>query len=215
MKRKIIHIDQTLCNGCGLCVDACHEGAIALVNGKARLMRDDYCDGLGDCLPACPTQAIHFEEREALPYDEAAVQAHMANRKQPSAVHVLPMSPSPKAMHVNWPIQIKLMSLTADYYQGRKLVIAADCTAFSYPRFQEEFAQGNVVIIGCTKLDATIYSEKLAQIIANNAITSLHVVRMEVPCCGGMSHAVQEALRFSGKQLPYEETILSTEGVIL
>lgn len=225
MLRKIIKIDEEACNGCGICVDACHEGAIALINGKAKLMRDDYCDGLGDCLPSCPVQAIHFEMRDTLAYDEEAVQKHMKTRQAagcPGSVaqsitvhtnHRADASVVDSALRT-WPVQIKLLPLQAPYYQGATLLIAADCTAFAYGNFHQEFMQGNVVAIGCPKLDSGDYSEKVAEIIMSNDIRAIHVVRMEVPCCGGMSRAIQSAIQKSEKRLPYIETIITTNGQI-
>ena len=215
MLRKIIKIDEKACTGCGLCVDACHEGAIALIDGVAKLTRDDYCDGLGDCLPSCPVNAIRFEERDTLAYDEEAVQKHMKQR----AIQTCPGS---AAVHITsqnltsalrtWPVQIKLMPLQAPYYQGAELLVAADCTAYAYANFHQEFMREKVVAIGCPKLDAIDYSEKMAQILNLNDIRSVHVVRMEVPCCGGMSHAIQTAIQKSGKRIPYVETIITTSG---
>lgn len=215
MLRKIIKIDEKACTGCGLCVDACHEGAIALIDGVAKLTRDDYCDGLGDCLPSCPVNAIRFEERDTLAYDEEAVQKHMKQR----AIQACPGS---AAVHITsqnltsalrtWPVQIKLMPLQAPYYQGAELLVAADCTAYAYANFHQEFMREKVVAIGCPKLDAIDYSEKMAQILNLNDIRSVHVVRMEVPCCGGMSHAIQTAIQKSGKRIPYVETIITTSG---
>ena len=210
MVRRIIQIDEAKCNGCGLCAKACHEGAIGMVNGKAKLLRDDYCDGLGDCLPACPTGAITFVEREAAAYDEAAVQAA---KKQASgcagggcpgsAAKVLKLQPTAPAAPVlesqlrQWPVQIKLAPLQAQWYNGADLLIAADCTAYAYANFHEDFIRGHVVLVGCPKLDGVDYSMKLAHILKNNDIRSVTVVRMEVPCCGGLSFAVEKALRES------------------
>ena len=194
MIRKIIHIDEEKCNGCGACVTACHEGAIGLVNGKAKLMRDDYCDGFGDCLPGCPTGAITFTEREAAAYDEQAVlQSQLAQ----------------------WPCQIKLVPVNAPYFDGAKLLIAADCTAYAYANIHEEFMKGHVTLIGCPKLDAVDYSEKLTEIIRNNDIKSVTVLRMEVPCCGGLEHAAVTALKNSGKFIPWNVVTFSTDGRIL
>ena len=200
MIRKIIKIDQSKCNGCGLCAAACHEGAIGMVEGVATLLRDDYCDGLGDCLPACPTGAISFEEREALPYDEAAVKANMA--KSNSQLQ-------------NWPPQIKLAPLQAPYYAGANLLIAADCTCFSYGNFHNDFMKNRVTLIGCPKLDAVDYSQKLAEIFKNNDIASVTVTRMEVPCCGGLELAVRKALEASAKLIPMQVITISTTGKIL
>lgn len=213
MKRRVIHIDQDKCNGCGACASACHEGAIGMVNGKARLMRDDYCDGLGDCLPACPTNAITFVEREAAPYDEAAVQANKAALKAGKAVDTA-FAPTVSRLQ-QWPVQIKLAPVNALYFNGAQLLIAADCTAYAYAGFHEKFMKGHVTLIGCPKLDAIDYSEKLTEIFRNNDIRSISVVRMEVPCCGGMTYAVQKAIANSGKDIPCKVTVLSINGDIL
>lgn len=213
MKRRVIHIDQDKCNGCGACASACHEGAIGMVNGKARLMRDDYCDGLGDCLPACPTNAITFIEREAAPYDEAAVQANKAALKAGKAVDTA-FAPTVSRLQ-QWPVQIKLAPVNAPYFNGAQLLIAADCTAYAYAGFHEKFMKGHVTLIGCPKLDAIDYSEKLTEIFRNNDIRSISVVRMEVPCCGGMTYAVQRAIANSGKDIPCKVTVLSINGDIL
>ena len=198
MIRKIIQIDENKCNGCGACAEACHEGAIGMVDGKAKLLRDDYCDGLGDCLPSCPTDAISFEEREAPAYDKAAVLAVQSrgNLRQ-------------------WPVQIKLVPVNAPYFDGADLLIAADCTAYAYASFQQEFVKNRITLIGCPKLDAVDYADKLAAIFAGNDIRSIVVTRMEVPCCGGMEYAVQRALQASGKVIPWSVVTISTEGRIL
>ena len=213
MKRRVIHIAQDKCNGCGACASACHEGAIGMVNGKARLMRDDYCDGLGDCLPACPTNAITFVEREAAPYDEAAVQANKAALRAGKAVDAA-FAPTVSRLQ-QWPVQIKLAPVNAPYFNGAQLLIAADCTAYAYAGFHEKFMKGHVTLIGCPKLDAIDYSEKLTEIFCNNDIRSISVVRMEVPCCGGMTYAVQKAIANSGKDIPCKVTVLSINGDIL
>ena len=213
MKRRVIHIDQDKCNGCGACASACHEGAIGMVNGKARLMRDDYCDGLGDCLPACPTNAITFVEREAAPYDEAAVQANKAALQAGKAADAA-FAPTVSRLQ-QWPVQIKLAPVNAPYFNGAQLLIAADCTAYAYAGFHEKFMKGHVTLIGCPKLDAIDYSEKLTEIFRNNDIRSISVVRMEVPCCGGMTYAVQRAIANSGKDIPCKVTVLSINGDIL
>lgn len=200
MVRQIIHIDEEKCNGCGLCAQACHESAIAIVDGKAKLIRDDYCDGMGDCLPTCPTGAITFEKREALAYDEAAVAANIA--KQTKRLN-------------NWPVQMKLAPMQAPYFNGAKLLIAADCTAYAYANFHTEFIKDKVVLIGCPKLDAIDYSEKLTEIIRNNDIASVTIVRMEVPCCGGLEMAAKKALQESGKFLPWQVVTISIDGKIL
>ena len=195
MIRKIIHIDEEKCNGCGACVTACHEGAIGLVNGKAKLMRDDYCDGFGDCLPGCPGSAMRQFHREqaAAPAAAAPLQSQLAQ----------------------WPCQIKLVPVNAPYFDGAKLLIAADCTAYAYANIHEEFMKGHVTLIGCPKLDAVDYSEKLTEIIRNNNIKSVTVLRMEVPCCGGLEHAAVTALKNSGKFIPWNVVTFSTDGRIL
>ncbi|MBQ6537244.1 MAG: 4Fe-4S binding protein [Firmicutes bacterium] len=230
MLRKIIRIDEEKCNGCGACTAACHEGAIAMVDGKARLMREDYCDGLGDCLPACPAGAISFEEREAAAYDKAAVEA-AARRKQAGAfsgcpgsmqrVIERPAAPSPARTEAavselrQWPVQIKLAAENAAYFDGCDLLIAADCTAYAYAAFHQDFIRGRVTLIGCPKLDAVDYSEKLGRIIANNDVRSLTIVRMEVPCCGGIENAAKKALKASGKFIPWQVVTISTDGRVL
>ena len=213
MKRRVIHIDQDKCNGCGACASACHEGAIGMVNGKARLMRDDYCDGLGDCLPACPTNAITFVEREAAPYDEAAVQANKAALKAGKAVDTA-FAPTVSRLQ-QWPVQIKLVPTRAPYFDGAELLIAADCTAYAYAAFHEKFIKGHITLVGCPKLDSVDYSEKLTEIIRSNDIKSVTVLRMEVPCCGGLEHAAITALKNSGKFIPWNVVTFSTDGRIL
>ena len=210
MIRKIVHINEEKCNGCGACASACHEGAIGIVNGKATLLRDDYCDGMGDCLPECPTGAITFEEREAAAYDEAAVQA---NRKR-NGMTVAAAVAVPSQLR-NWPVQLKLAPVSAAYYNGADLLIAADCTAYAYAGFHAEFIQGRITVIGCPKLDGVDYSEKLTAILASNAIQSVTLVRMEVPCCGGLEMAAKKALEASGKTIPYQTVTLSMDGRIL
>ncbi|HIX28716.1 MAG TPA: 4Fe-4S binding protein [Candidatus Blautia stercoravium] len=207
MIRKIIEIQEEKCNGCGLCASACHEGAIGMVDGKARLLREDYCDGLGDCLPQCPTGAITFVEREAAPYDEAAVRAsqNKAEKEEEKGVSQLRQ----------WPCQIKLVPVNAPYFHKAKLLIAADCTAYAYADFHRDFMKGKITLIGCPKLDGADYSEKLTEIIKNNDIRSVTVLRMEVPCCGGLEMAVKKALQNSGKFLPWQVVTISTEGQIL
>lgn len=229
MIRKIIHINDEKCNGCGACAAACHEGAIEMVDGKARLTREDYCDGLGDCLPACPTGAITFEEREAPAYNEAAVLAAKKEQaplpcgcpgSQARALHREPCAaPAAQASAASqlsqWPVQIKLIPVRAPYLDGAKLLVAADCAAYAYGNFHNEFIRGHVTLIGCPKLDEGDYAEKLTQIIAGNEIKSVTVARMEVPCCGGIEHAVKRALQASGKLIPWNVVTISTDGRIL
>lgn len=203
MIRKIIQIDEEKCNGCGACAAACHEGAIGMVNGKAKLLRDDYCDGLGDCLPACPTDAIHFVEREAEAYDHEAV---MKNKEEKM---------KPVSRLTQWPVQIKLAPVKAPYFDGAKLLIAADCTAYAYAGFHERFIKDHITLVGCPKLDAVDYAEKLTEIIRENEISSVTVVRMEVPCCGGLEHAVKTALKDSGKLIPWSVAVISTDGKVI
>lgn len=202
MIRKIITIDEEKCNGCGLCAKACHEGAIGIVSGKAKLLREDYCDGLGDCLPACPMKAITFEEREAPAYNEAAVLA-AKKAKESASTHLN-----------NFPIQIKLLPPVAPWFADSDLLIAADCTAYSYGDFHNDFMQGKVTMIACPKLDGVDYTEKLTQVFSNNNIRSVTVTRMTVPCCGGLSYAVQTALERSGKQIPLHIITISPDGKI-
>ncbi|MDD6484485.1 MAG: 4Fe-4S binding protein [Clostridiales bacterium] len=226
MLRRIIQIDEEKCNGCGACAAACHEGAIGMVDGKAKLLRDDYCDGLGDCLPTCPTGAITFVEREAAAYDEAAV---MANKQKKSAMpygcpgtNVKEIKRSAEERTVakpisrlgQWPVQIKLAPINAPYFDGANLLIAADCTAYAYGNFHEEFIKNHITLIGCPKLDDTDYSQKLEEIIRLNDIKSVTIVRMEVPCCGGIEQAVKTALQSSGKFIPWQVKIISTDGNI-
>ena len=230
MIRNIIEIDEQKCNGCGLCADACHEGAIVIENGKARLLREDYCDGLGDCLPACPMDAIHIVKRETAPYDEAAVARHL-NSLKGHLGHSCPgsrigsftrsASPSPVIQTPNnselsqWPVQIQLVPTNAPYFENANLLIAADCTAFAYGDFHRRFIHGRITLIGCPKLDQVEYTEKLTQIIRDNAIKSLTIVRMEVPCCGGLERAAVTALKNSGKFIPWQVVTISTQGEIL
>ena len=235
MKRRIIHIEESRCNGCGLCAAACHEGAIEMVNGKARLTREDYCDGLGDCLPACPTGAITFVEREAAAYDEQAVmenkqrkmrkegmtlpfgcpgsQSRNIQRQDASAVE------TPQAQQTSrlsqWPVQIKLAPLSAPYFDGADLLVAADCTAYAFGDFHRRFIRGRITLIGCPKLDSVDYTEKLTEILACNRFNSVTVVRMEVPCCGGLEFAAKTALQQSGKFIPWQVVTISTDGRIL
>lgn len=227
MIRKIIHIDEEKCNGCGLCAKACQEGALAIVDGKARLMREDYCDGLGNCLPACPMNAIRFVEREAAAFDEAAVTAHLAQKKAPaprcpgSRVSLLraeedtPQTGRIASQLRQWPVQLKLAPTRAPYFTGAKMLIAADCTAYTCGNFHSEFMRGRITLIGCPKLDEGDYAEKLREIFSLNDIASVTVVRMEVPCCGGLPFAVEKAIRASGKQIPLRVVILNTRGELV
>ncbi len=211
MIRKIIRIDKDKCNGCGVCADACHEGAIDIINGKAELVREHFCDGLGDCLPECPTGAISFEEREAPAYDEEAVkeaQKKLFVKNQTMSAHSVPKLQ-------NWPVQIKLAPVNAPYFNGAKLLIAADCTAYAYASFHQDFIRNKVTLIGCPKLDQVDYSEKLTEIIQNNNIQSVTIVRMEVPCCGGLEMAAKKALQSSGKFIPWQVVTISIDGKIL
>ena len=217
MIRKIIKIDEEKCNGCGACAAACHEGAIEMINGKARLTREDYCDGLGDCLPACPAGAISFEEREAPAYNEAAVLASRQQNIRPASP-LAPLAcdcPGPAAGRLSqWPVQIKLVPIKAPYYENASLLIAADCTAYAYGNFHQDFIRDRITLIGCPKLDEGNYTDKLTQIIAGNNIKSVTVVRMEVPCCGGLENAVRRALKASGKSIPCQVAVISTDGRI-
>ena len=220
MLRKIIKIDESKCNGCGACASACHEGAIAMVDGVAKLMREDYCDGLGDCLPACPTGAITFETREAPAYDEAAVKRAQLEKKLMQELGGgmpcgCPGSQTIASPLYNWPVQIKLAPVNAPYFSSADLIIAADCTAYAYGNFHNDFIKDRVVLIGCPKLDDGDYSEKLKAIITNNDIKSVTVVRMEVPCCGGIEMAARNALKQSGKFIPWQVVTVSTDGKIL
>jgi ferredoxin len=237
MVRKIIEIDREKCNGCGACASACHEGAIGMVDGKARLLRDDYCDGLGNCLPACPTGAITFVEREAAAYDEAAVLKAQEEKKAQAAEkaplpcgcpgsaarafkreETVPAAVAGAAQQSElrqWPVQIKLVPIQAPWFDGANLLVAADCSAYAYANFHQEFIRRHITLIGCPKLDAVDYAEKLTEILRNNDILSVTVVRMEVPCCGGIEHAVKTALSNSGKRIPCNVVTISTDGTIL
>ncbi len=231
MKRKIIKIDETKCNGCGACAAACHEGAIEMINGKAKLTREDYCDGLGDCLPACPVDAISFEEREAPEYNEEAVRQaktqkngvklpcgcpgtqSKAIKREPVMVDNKPSAISSQLMQ--WPCQIKLVPVNAPYFDNANLLIAADCTAYAYGNFHNDFIRNHITLIGCPKLDEGDYSEKLTDILLNNNIKSVKIVRMEVPCCGGIENAVKKALQLSGKFIPWQVITITTDGKII
>ena len=231
MIRKIIHIDQEKCNGCGACANACHEGAIEMVNGKAVLTNEHYCDGLGDCLPACPTGAIRFEEREAPAYNEAAVQAAKMKKHgistgagcPGSRAQLLSRAPAQPATPLNqpesqlrqWPVQIKLAPVNALYFEGANILVAADCTAYAYANFHQKFIRGRIVLVGCPKLDEGDYTEKLTRIFSENNIKSLTIVRMEVPCCGGLERAAKNALQASGKFIPWQVETISVDGRIL
>lgn len=240
MLRKIIRIDEDKCNGCGICANACHEGAIEIIDGKAKLVREHFCDGFGDCLPGCPTGAITFETREAPEYDEAAVKAAQQakeNAKEYNKQEHNGGCPGTKIMQINqknqenqvqdsscvkyssrlqnWPVQIKLAPIKAPYFEGAKLLIAADCTAYAYASFHEEFIKGKITLIGCPKLDDVQYSEKLTQIITNNSIQSVTIVRMEVPCCGGLELSAKNALQASGKFIPWQVVTIGIDGNIV
>jgi len=234
MIRKIIKIDEDKCNGCGLCVNACHEGALQLVDGKAKLISESYCDGLGDCLPECPTGAITIEEREAKPYDEEAVKQRMQERtqtlpcgcpgthartiqKKPEETTPAPAAPQPamSSQLQQWPCQIKLVPVNAPYFDNAHLLVAADCTAYAYANIHQDFMRNKITLIGCPKLDNVDYAEKLTEILKAHDIKSITVLRMEVPCCGGIENAVKQALLNSGKMIPWRVVIIGTDGSIL
>ena len=232
MIRRIIQIDREKCNGCGACAEACHEGAIAMVDGKAELMRDDYCDGLGDCLPACPTGAITFVEREAAAYDEQAVMENKQKKMRKEGMTLPCGCPGSLSRQIKraedphagaqcavqesrlsqWPVQIKLVPVNAPYFDGAKLLIAADCTAYAYAAFHERFMRGHITLVGCPKLDSVDYAEKLTEIIRENDVKSVTVVRMEVPCCGGLERAAVTALKNSGKFIPWQVVTVTLDG---
>ncbi len=232
MIRRIIQIDREKCNGCGACAEACHEGAIAMVDGKAELMRDDYCDGLGDCLPACPTGAITFVEREAAAYDEQAVMENKQKKMRKEGMTLPCGCPGSQSRQIKraedphagaqcamqesrlsqWPVQIKLVPVNAPYFDGAKLLIAADCTAYAYAAFHERFMRGHITLVGCPKLDSVDYAEKLTEIIRKNDVKSVTVVRMEVPCCGGLERAAVTALKNSGKFIPWQVVTVTLDG---
>ena len=233
MLRQMIRIDEEKCNGCGLCAKACHEGAIAMIDGKAKLIRDDFCDGLGNCLPVCPTGAITFEQREAVAFDPDAVKAHQERMKNPppafggcpgSRMRAFARQEEAETSHApqaarselrQWPIQLKLVPVNAPYFDNAKLLIAADCTAFSHGGFHQTFMKNHVTLIGCPKLDNGDYAEKLTEIFIRNNIQSVRVTRMEVPCCGGLEYAVRQAIKNSGKWIPFQVTVISTDGEVL
>jgi ferredoxin len=226
MKRKIVEIDQNKCNGCGLCIDACHEGAIELVDGKARLVGEEYCDGLGDCLPECPVGAITIVEREVKPYDEVLVQQRKTARaKLPcgcpgtAARQFTPEKAATQQVPLQlgqWPVQLHLLNPYAPFLQGANLLVAADCTAFAYGNFHQDFIRDHVVAIGCPKLDdSQAYLDRLTAILTANELASITVVRMNVPCCGGIVRVVKAALAASGKQIPYREVVIATSGEII
>ena len=236
MIRQIIKINESKCNGCGLCAQACHEGAIGMLDGKATLLRDDYCDGLGDCLPVCPTGAISFVEREALEYSEVEVKNNMEKKKTENlpcgcpgtnaksiVLHTTPVAEAeskqttvtPVSQLNQWPVQIKLVPVNAPYFDGAKLLVAADCTAYAYANFHNDFIRGKITLIGCPKLDECDYAEKLTEILRLNDIKSVTVVRMEVPCCGGIENAAKQALQSCGKMIQWQVVTISTDGRIL
>lgn len=214
MIRKIIQIDEEKCNGCGACASACHEGAIGMVDGKAKLLRDDYCDGLGDCLPTCPTNAITFVEREAAQYDEAAVLENKRKQKMQQEKNAPQVPAQTESQLAQWPCQIKLIPVTTPYLKGANLLIAADCTAYAYANMHRDFMKGRVTIVGCPKLDQVDYSEKLTTIFSENDIQSVTIVRMEVPCCGGIEYAAKKALQESGKFIPWRVLTITIDGKI-
>lgn len=243
MKRKIININEEKCNGCGLCVNACHEGALVLENGKAKLISDSYCDGLGDCLPECPTNAITIEEREAEDYNEELVMENMKKKSilknsTPAQPPIHSGCPGSRSMSIKktvesspakapvegqsltselmqWPCQIKLVPVNAPYFDNCDLLIAADCTAYAYANIHKDFMKNRITLIGCPKLDDGDYSQKLTAILQNNNINSVKILRMEVPCCGGIVTAVKTALMQSGKMIPWSIVVIGTNGELL
>ena len=236
MVRRVIEIDREKCNGCGACADACQEGAIGMVDGKAVLLRDDYCDGLGNCLPHCPANAITFVEREAAAFDEAAVLSAQRDKlRAQAAAHGFTGCPGSKVKAIahtadsaepapagkpqsrlsQWPVQIKLVPVNAAFFKGAKLLIAADCTAYAYAGFHEDFIRGRVTLIGCPKLDGVNYTDKLTDIISSNDIREVLIVRMEVPCCGGLELAAKNALKASGKFIPWNVVTIASDGRIV
>lgn len=236
MMRKIVAIDEAKCTGCGLCVTACHEGALQLIDGKARLVSETYCDGLGACLPECPAGAITIEEREAIAFDKAAVESRVREReipspepqpcgcpgsqarmiqKQPAEQIHAPAATRSQSELRQWPCQIKLVPVDAPYFENAGLLVAADCTAYAYASIHQDFMRYKITLIGCPKLDAVDYSEKLTEIFKNHSIKSVTVIRMEVPCCGGIVNAVQQALQNSGKMIPWNVVIIQTDGTPL
>lgn len=229
MIRKIIKIDEEKCNGCGACANACHEGAIEMIDGKAKLTREDYCDGLGNCLPACPTNAISFEEREAPAFDEQAVKMAQMNKAKDKLPCGCPSTQSKSIVReqtpnisvnmtselAQWPCQIKLVPTNAPYFNNANLLIAADCTAYAYANFHNDFIKNHITLIGCPKLDEGDYTQKLLEIISSNDIKSVKIVRMQVPCCGGIENAAKNALQASGKFIPWQVVTISTDGQIV
>lgn len=214
-----IQINREKCVGCGLCANACHQSAIEMVEGKAKVVRENSCDGLGRCLPVCPVSAISFLNVEENQGDSGvfscpSTQSHLImDEKQVENIEKTWVQ-SQSALR-QWPVQIKLVPVTAPYFNGADLLVAADCSAFSYANFHDEFMKNKVTLIGCPKLDEVDYSEKMTQIIRENQLKSITVVRMEVPCCGGIVNAVVTAMKQSGKNMPLDVVTLSINGQIL